>query len=205
MQSNRDANIVPPLLLSHGVKLQHSVEADTIVWTNKDVPKSIISLLVLPIFWLASAAVVGRIAYALLTGEVAGLPLLNKLFVWFFFLGFGWLVLRTPTAIKLGILDTETITISNNEILINRTDYNKHFARKEVLGLWFGKYRTEDGGRSVEPTLYLAYRDRILGISGQRTEQLAFWMRVREKKELFLLMKRVFKARDWNIEYKNNV
>ncbi len=201
-QKDGEVNVIPPFQLPRGVKLLPGEEADTITWTNKDVPKSIISLLVIPLFWLGSAAAVGRIAYALLTGEIAGIPLWNKLFVWFFFVGFGWLVFRLPIALKSEILSTETVIISDAEIVINQSGYNKRFEKKRVLGLWFGRFGTGDG-MDIVPSLYIAYTDQIFGVAGRRTEQIATWMRVKEKNELYLLMKHLLEERGWNIEYKS--
>jgi hypothetical protein len=202
MQKNKETNVIPPFQLPRSVKLLPGEEADTIAWANKDVPKNVVSLLVMPLVWLVLVAVVGRIAYALLTGEVASLPLLNKLFVWLFFLVFGWFAFRLPTALKLELLGTETIIISDTEITINRPGYNKQFEKNRVLGLWFGRFDTGDG-MDIVPNLYIAYTDQILGVTGRRTEQIAPWMRVKEKNELYLLMKQILEGRGWNIEYKS--
>ena len=189
------------LVLPSGISHIHKPDTDIITWSNKNIAKDWSSFLVFIIFWIMSIFVAGRLTYAFVAGEFTGVELPNKLFFLYFLVGSLCLILYLPIALYRAITESESIIISNTEIVLLRNSHEKRFAKSDIFSLFFGRSKMGDG-IDFMPALYIIYKKPLLGIHGGRSiEQLAQWMRIKEKRQLFFILEHIFKEREWDIEY----
>jgi hypothetical protein len=189
-----------PTTLPQGVTHQKQQDYDIVAWSNKNIAKDWSSFLVFIVFWIMSIFVAGRLTYALVAGEFTGVALPNKLFSLYFLVGSLCLILYLPIALYRGVTATESIIISNTEVVLLKSRHEKRFAKSEISSLLFGRSKIGDG-IDFMPALYFIYKRQLWEVQGMSNEQLALWMRIKEKRQLFFILEQILKERGWDIEY----
>ncbi len=194
------------LTLFSGVQYVHETDIDTITWINKDVPKNIHVILTLSVGWLVWVAATGYFAYGLFTVGIGEKPLIEQIAIVVMFILLLLCSFFFPISF-LSLTQRQTLTISNNDFCLSYSGIlapkKKCFTKEVVLGLYFQRYQGHDGTGFL-PSLAIKYKKSVGGISGMDREHLAHWMRTKEKRQLFLFLRKTLMARGWNIEYQPN-
>lgn len=189
--------------LPQGVTHQKQQDHDIVAWSNRGIPKNKGNLFILTVALIFVIAVITYYGYKLFTGGLDNKTLLEQL-VLIFFYPISWLLFLGVLAAFQTLTHLEAVKISNTHIYVMRdgrnAPKNKRFNKDVVLGLSFENYHLD--GREHYPSLNILFSARKLEFNGQDREILATWMRTKEKYQLFLLLQRILKEREYDIEYR---
>lgn len=193
------------------IKHFHEPDRDIVTWANKDLPKDIISIVVFSLTVFAVPiilTVILRVALFELLLQVLELGLLRffrefplqtlvvgiLMFVW---LGAVYLVVGMFRC----LFWVEAVVISDRYIVLSRKGFwspkEKRFRKEDVEFIGYGRYDPWNEGQ-LRISLDVVYQYKLLGLlPGIQSEELATFLRKKEKYQLFLYLQTVLKKRDW--------
>ncbi len=188
--------------LPTGVKHQQQQNIDTVFWSNKNIPKNKLLVVAFTFGILFVVGVTVYFTYQIYVTKLSAQTSSGKLGIVIFYLLCCLLVVGS-FAMIYSLTWTEAIKISNDYIIIKHfgafapkmTQLTKH----QVLALSFQRFH--GGDQEILPSLNLLYKDNLLTSHVEKREQIAFWMRKKEKYQLFLILQTILKERDWKIKY----
>ncbi len=198
MQPTCIANTFPPSITHH-----HKSDADIIYWSYRSVPKDkflIASYLVGIFLWIAAIIYITSLLFTNNEARV----FMAKVVLLYFSIG-GWVVTFYWLTVILSLFSTEIIAISNTKIIHKQSgpfSHNEYLNKDRIRGISFEKYAKSGEGWEMLPTLNILYSSKFLGFSIERREVFAYWMRTKEKHQLYLLLESILKRRGWDIEYR---
>jgi len=147
-------------------------------------------------------SITGYFTYQIYVTKLSDQTILGKLGIAFFYF-VCWILVVGFFAVFRSLTWTEGIKISNGYIIIKRSGAfapkTIQFAKQQVTALSFQRFH--GGEQEILPSLNLMYKDSLLKVHVEKRVQLAFWMRRKEKYQLFLILQTILKERDWEIKY----
>lgn len=193
-----EADSLPALPL--GVKHKQEQDYDIVAWSNRNIAINkgllfaFLAGLLLAI--ISMLLIINQLSMAFSNGMTFSeqLPII-----------FGIIVVGVPVVGVLFMFQSltwfETIKISSQNIIILKSGRvapkPKKFNKQIVLKFVFQE--SHDDGHTSTPSLSIVYGEKW-GNRPQQREDIAFWMRAKEKHQLFLVLQHILKQRGWNIE-----
>ena len=186
-----------------GVEHQHMPDYDIIGWSYRNTPINMVNFIAFVIGFMIAFAGALIFTYQLFSGVLSGKTLVEQIGTIVFFL-LVWFVTLGALFTLISLTWFEAIKITDDMIVITRSGLGAPksvgFTKKIVLGLAF--HTDQDDGHTMIPALSIVYGERW-GNRPLKREQLAFWMRVKEKHQIFLLLQQILIERGWHILNRN--
>ncbi len=202
-RASQQNSLKPRVTLIQGVTHHHKSDADIIYWSYQSVPKDkflVASYLVGVFLWTAAVIYITSLLF-----PNNGVRVFNEKIVLLYFSIGGWVVAFYLLRVILSLFSTEMIAISDTKIIHKSSapfSHTEYFNKDRIRGISFEKYAKSGEGWEMLPTLNILYSAKLLGFSYERREVVAYWMRTKEKYQLYLLLASVLKDRGWDIEYR---
>ncbi len=184
--------------LPSGVEHQHTPDHDTIGWSYRNAPINMVNFIAFLVGLLLAIISALVITYQIFSGALSDKALIEQLGIIVFF-SLVWLVTFGALFTIISLTWFEAIKITNEAIIIARSGLGapkaKGFNKKVVLELTFHTHQGD--GHTFIPALSIVYGERW-GNKPLKREQLAFWMRTKEKHQLFVLLQHILRQRGWD-------
>jgi hypothetical protein len=190
-----------------GIKHSHEPDKDVVTWANKDLPKDIISIVVF-FFVVFAVPIVLTGLFRLFLFEVLAKGIL-RVFLEFSIqtLVLGILIFVWLGAVFLALVIfrclfwVETVVISDRYIVVSRNGFwspkEKRFRKEDVKLIGYGRYDPWNEGQ-LRISINIVYQHKLLGVlPGIQSEELATFLRKKEKYQLFLYLQTVLNKRGW--------
>ncbi len=186
-----------------GLTYHHEPEADIIVWSNRRLPKN----KALYVAFIAGLIISTPLAFFLtasLLKDVYNIPIglsfsAVEILISLFFVFVSWIATIAILYYLLRLTWTESLKVSDKELSIFYSGIlspkEKRIPARDVWRLSFEKFGHE---RHQESRFTLNI------FSNDKRETLAYWMRAEEGYQLYLLLAKIFEARDWPVKCKSD-